>query len=59
MIDKGDVEVKITGIACTSKICLQPFEKVLKATIDWKQSDSWREISFEKADASGVSVSQF
>ena len=47
--DKGDVEVKISGIACTSMVCLPPFERTLSARIDWSQRDSWKEISFEKA----------
>jgi len=44
-----DVEVKITGIACTSKICLPPFEKTLRTTIDWGQRESWKQISLDKA----------
>ncbi len=38
---EGDIEVKITGIACTSKVCLPPFEKTLQTKIDWSQRDSW------------------
>jgi len=49
-----DVEVKITGIACTSKICLPPFEETLRTTIDWSQRDSWKKISFEKAADNGT-----
>ena len=45
VIDKGDIEVKITGIACTSKICLPPFEKTLQTKIDWSQRSSWKNIS--------------
>ncbi|MHC4691722.1 MAG: protein-disulfide reductase DsbD family protein [Planctomycetota bacterium] len=45
-----DVEVKITGIACTSKICLPPFEKSLRTTVDWSQRESWKQINLEKAD---------
>ena len=45
VIDKGNVEVKITGIACTSKICLSPFEKTLQTKIDWNQRDFWKNIS--------------
>ncbi len=30
----GNVEVKISGIACTSMVCLPPFEKILRARID-------------------------
>ncbi len=45
VIDKGDIEVKISGIACTSKICLPPFEKTLQTKIDWSQRSSWKNIS--------------
>jgi len=45
VIDKGDIEVKIAGIACTSKICLPPFEKTLQTKIDWSQRSSWKNIS--------------
>jgi thiol:disulfide interchange protein len=44
-----DVEVLITGQACTSKICLQPFKETLQTSIDWSQRDSWKQISFEAA----------
>jgi len=49
VVDKADVEVKIAGIACTSQICLAPFEKILRATIDWSQRDSWQAISLTTA----------
>jgi len=45
VIDKGNVEIKISGIACTSKICLPPFEKTLQTKIDWSQRSSWKHIS--------------
>ena len=44
----GDVEVKISGIGCTSKICLTPFEKTIRAKIDWTQRESWQTIRFEE-----------
>ena len=50
VIDKGDIEVKITGIACTSKVCLPPFEKTLQAKIDWSGRDSWQSINIEAGD---------
>jgi thiol:disulfide interchange protein DsbD len=46
----GDVEVKISGIACTSKVCLPPFEETIQTTIDWSKRKLWREISLEEAD---------
>jgi thiol:disulfide interchange protein len=49
--DKADVEVKISGIACTSMICLPPFENVLQATVDYTQADSWKQVSFETSGA--------
>ena len=45
LTDKGNVEVEISGIACTSKICLPPFEKTLQTKIDWSQRSSWKNIS--------------
>lgn len=45
VIDKGIVKVRISGIACTSKICLPPFEKILQMQIDWSQRASWKNIS--------------
>jgi len=45
LTDKGNVEVKISGIACTSKICLPPFEKTLQTKIDWSQRSTWKNIS--------------
>lgn len=41
----ADVEVTITGITCTSKLCLPPFEKTLRTQIDWSKRDSFRQIS--------------
>ena len=46
----GDIDVKISGIACTSKICLPPFEKTLQTKIDWSQRDSWKSINLETGD---------
>jgi len=45
---KGDVKVKISGIACTSMICLPPFEKILEAKIDFSQAETWKEIGLEE-----------
>ena len=47
---QSNVEVLITGQACTSKICLMPFEKTLLTQIDYGQRDSWRQISFNPSD---------
>jgi len=50
IVGDSDIEVKISGIACTSKVCLPPFEKTLQAKIDWSQRNSWKSISFEETD---------
>ncbi len=50
VISENDIEVKISGIACTSKVCLPPFEKTLQTKIVWVWRDSWRKISFETND---------
>jgi len=55
-IDKSDVEVKISGIACTSKICLSPFEKTLPIEIDWSMRDSWDDISLESVSDANVAA---
>ena len=46
-IDESDIEVKISGIACTSIVCLKPFEKTLRTRIDWSRRNSWTQISIE------------
>jgi len=50
VISENDIEVKISGIACTSKVCLPPFEKTLQTKIVWVWRDSWRKISLETVD---------
>ena len=54
----GDIEVKISGIACTSKVCLPPFEQTLQAKIDWSQRDSWKSVGFEEADDAPITVTK-
>ncbi|MHC4572654.1 MAG: protein-disulfide reductase DsbD family protein, partial [Planctomycetota bacterium] len=56
VVDKGDVEVKISGIACTSQTCLSPFEKALQAAVDWSRRDSWEAISLPKAAGAAPAV---
>jgi len=59
-VEPADVEVKITGIACTSKICLPPFGYgkgiILRTRIDWTHRDSWKQVSFETAGDAGTST---
>lgn len=40
----GNVTVTISGIACTSIVCLAPFEKTFSTRIDLSQADSWKRI---------------
>ncbi|MBN2592480.1 MAG: thioredoxin family protein, partial [Sedimentisphaerales bacterium] len=53
---QGDIEVLITGQACTSKICLLPFEKTLQMRIDWSGRDSWKQINLESEADAGTPV---
>jgi thiol:disulfide interchange protein len=46
------VSITIAGVACTSKICLRPFEKTLPAQIDFAKADTWRQVIMkEKLDS--------
>ena len=47
-ISKLPVAVTVSGIACTSKVCLPPFEQSLQTTIDPSQAASWPQISIEQ-----------
>jgi thiol:disulfide interchange protein len=52
--EAADVEITITGITCTSKLCLPPFEKTLQTQIDWSRRDSWKHINIKaKSDTAG------
>jgi thiol:disulfide interchange protein len=53
---QADVEVKISGIACTSRVCLRPFEHVLETKIDFSGAGSWRRIKTAAAGAAKESV---
>jgi len=46
VIEQGDIEIKISGIGCTSMVCLPPFEKTLRATINLRH-ERLKEITFE------------
>ena len=52
----ADVEVTITGITCTSKLCLPPFEKTLRTQVDWSRRDSWSQVSLEALGDAGTPV---
>ena len=45
--DAADVEITISGIACTSLACLSPFRQKLNISVDWTQNQSWRQITLE------------
>lgn len=44
-----DVTVTIEGIACTSQVCLAPFEVQALANLDFAQVDNWKTVEFETA----------
>ncbi|MBN2131379.1 MAG: thioredoxin family protein [Sedimentisphaerales bacterium] len=50
-LETVNVEVNISGLACTSTICLQPFKKTLTAAIAPAGQSTWQEIAFEPAAA--------
>lgn len=52
------VTVKIAGIACTSNLCLPPFDKMLTVEVDLAQVESWSEIDFETAPLRAESAQQ-
>jgi thiol:disulfide interchange protein len=54
VIEACDIEVKISGVACTSMICLPPFEKTLRTSINWSQRDSWKQIGIKTAPDTGT-----
>ena len=45
------VTVNIAGIACTSRLCLPPFEKTLTTTLDLKEMASWPDSSMAALSA--------
>ena len=45
----ASVEVKISGVACTSLLCLPPFEKTLSVSVDLAAMNSWRQVVSEPA----------
>ena len=53
----SDVEITITGITCTSKLCLPPFEKTLQTQIDWSNRNLWSQVSLEAEGDTALPVS--
>ncbi len=56
---QADVEVEISGIACTSKVCLTPFEYKLETRIDFSTADSWRQVDIAAADEGEESAASY
>jgi thiol:disulfide interchange protein len=58
--DTGEVDFSVTaeGIACTSVMCLRPFEKTLEGKLDLSKVDSWLEIDFEIAKITDAPVEE-
>ena len=50
----AQVTVRIRGIACTSQLCLPPFDKTLAATVDLGSIGTWPQLSPPTAAASAV-----
>jgi thiol:disulfide interchange protein len=48
---EAPVTVQVAGIACTSKLCLPPFDKTLTATICLDDIGSWKQVSFDATQA--------
>ncbi len=42
-----DVTVEVTGLACTSQLCLSPFAHKVTARIDPAGAATWKELAFE------------
>ena len=51
----AEVTVKVSGIACTSKLCLPPFENTQTVKLDFAAAASWPAIQWEKAAAQSPS----
>ena len=56
VIEQGDINVRISGLACTSEVCLQPFEKSISTNVDLGESDSWRQVFPDSYEHNGGMV---
>jgi len=54
-VEEGDVEVTISGLACTSQLCLPPFEKIFTSKINITNA-SLNVIGLEPTDAKDETV---
>ncbi len=52
----GEVDVTISGQACTSTICLLPFKHTLHTNIDWNARNSWAQIDIEVPAARDIAA---
>ncbi len=50
-VQRDDVKVTISGIACTNIVCLAPFEKTFSVAIDLSRTDSFKPITMETSEA--------
>jgi thiol:disulfide interchange protein len=46
---EAPVAVRVTGVACTSKLCLPPFEKTLTTAVPLDEIGSWKAVSVEES----------
>jgi thiol:disulfide interchange protein len=53
---QAQVTVQIAGLACTSRLCLAPFQKTLTTTLDPAQAGSWQAIAFPEAGQQSVAA---
>lgn len=44
-----EVAVQISGLACTSQLCLAPFTKHISTPVDFSQAQAWPAVAFEPA----------
>jgi thiol:disulfide interchange protein len=51
---EAPVAVRVTGVACTSKLCLPPFEKTLTTAIDLAGRDSWQAMTMAEASRQAI-----
>lgn len=50
------VTAELAGIACTSKLCLPPFETTLTADVDFSVMDSWPVLDFRPGVRAGAAA---
>jgi thiol:disulfide interchange protein len=51
---EAPVAVRVTGVACTSKLCLPPFQKTLTTAIDLAGRDSWQAMTMAEASRQAI-----